>query len=276
MSAKQTSQLAIGRREFEDFRRLIHDVSGIALGDNKDALLAARVARRMRALEIADHGDYLDHVLADNSGDELRHLIDAVSTNVTSFFREPAHFDALAHRLREVAARGTTEIRLWSAACSSGEEPYSMAMVAADALADRAVRVRILATDINGEILERARTGRYDPEKIVTVPREYAGRYLRKASGGQWEVVPQLRSMISFTRINLSAPPFPMRGPFETIMCRNVMIYFGKPTRQRLVTDMERLVAPGGLLMLGHAESLAGIDTGLKAVAPAVYRRPEV
>lgn len=275
MEAKQTSQLAIGRREFEDFRRLIHDVSGIALGDNKDALLAARVARRMRALQMTDHADYLDHVLADRSGDELRLLIDAVSTNVTSFFREPAHFDALAQRLREVAARGTTEIRLWSAACSSGEEPYSMAMVAADALADCPVRVRILATDINGEILDRARAGRYAPERVAQVPREYAARYLRKAPGGQLEVVPQLKSMISFTRINLSAPPFPMRGPFEAIMCRNVMIYFGKPTRQALVTEMERLVSPGGLLMLGHAESLAGIDTGLRPIAPAVYRRLE-
>ena len=263
----------IGRREFDDFRRLIHNVSGIALGENKDALLAARVARRMRALGVTEHAEYLDMVISDKSGQEACLLIDAISTNVTSFFREPQHFGVLGERLTSLARNDTGEIRLWSAACSTGEEPYTMAMIAHEALAGSASRVRILATDISGEALETARRGRYDAVKTACVPRQYASTYLRSVGSGKVEVTPSLRPLVSFARINLSSSPFPMRGPFHAIMCRNVMIYFGKDTRQTLVSEMERLLAPGGVLMLGHAESLAGIETALRPIQPAVYQK---
>lgn len=263
----------IGRREFDGFRRLIHDVSGISLGDNKDALLAARVGKRMRALGIESHGDYLEVIRSDETGQEICMLVDAISTNVTSFFREPQHFERLGSHLNELAEQGRTEIKMWSSACSTGEEPYSMGMVAADTVAASGVHVRLLATDISSEVLHKARAARFPATKTASVPHEYASRYLRPAFDDVVEVVPTVRQMVTFARINLSNPPFPMSGPFDAIMCRNVMIYFAKDTRERLVAELERLLAPGGLLMLGHAESLAGISTTLKPVQPAVYRR---
>lgn len=262
----------IGRREFESFRRLIHDVSGISLGENKDALLAARIARRMRDLSIDDHADYLDVVLGDRSGEEVCKLIDAVSTNVTSFFREPVHFEVLAEHLGRLRDARVTDIRLWSAACSTGEEPYSMAMVASRVLDGSGIRVRVLATDIASDVLETARQGRYHADKVDRVPAEYRAE-LRRAGSAQWEVDPRVKSLVTFARINLSAPPFVMSGPFEVIMCRNVMIYFRAQTRQALVAEAERMLAPGGLLMLGHAESLAGMRSALRAERPAVYRK---
>ncbi len=272
MRAANAHSRGIGRREFEHFRRLIHDVSGIALGENKDALLSARVARRMRELRMDDHGAYLDHVLNDVSGEEVCLLIDAVSTNVTSFFREAQHFDVLARHLEQVRDAGATDVRLWSAACSTGEEPYGMAMVASEVFPATSTRVRILATDISADVLATARAGRYPKDRVARVPLEYR-KMIRPAGDGEWEVVPPVRSLVTFARMNLSASPFPMAGPFEVIMCRNVMIYFQPETRRALVAEAERLLAPGGLLMLGHAESLAGIGSSLRPVSPAVYAK---
>lgn len=254
------------------FRKLIHDSCGIALGETKDALLTARVARRMRQLGLESHAEYYKAVTADTSGAELRLLIDAVSTNVTSFFREPEHFQILRRHIDSLRVDGKHEIRLWSAACSTGEEPYSMAMVASDA-AGSATRVRILATDICTEALEVARRGRYPSERATQVPLAYGQRHLRTTPEGEWQVAQTIRPLVVFSPINLSCPPFPMRGPFDAIFCRNVMIYFDRETRQHLVGELERLLAPHGLLMLGHAESLAGIECSMKALAPAVYEK---
>lgn len=270
-SATHPRTYEIGRHDFGRFRHLIHDACGISLGESKDALLTARIARRMRELGTDSHGAYYELIVADTTGAELQCLLDAVSTNVTSFFREPEHFAILGSHLGRRAAAGANELRLWSAACATGEEPYSMAMVAASAV-PAACRVRILATDISTEALATACAGRYAAERVAKVPREYASRHLAAAAGAH-QVSQALRSMVTFSPINLSRPPFPMRGPFDVVFCRNVMIYFDRDTRQRLIRDIERLLAPGGLLMLGHAESLAGIACSMKAVAPAVYEK---
>lgn len=261
----------LSRRDFDRFRHLIHEASGISLGENKDALLAARIQRRMRALSIDDFCDYLEVVEGDGSGAEVCHLIDAVSTNVTSFFREPTHFGYLEEHLRSLRDSGVTEVRMWSAACSTGEEPYSMAMVASEVFAETSVRVRILATDIASDVLDKARSGRYPAEKLTKLPVQY--RPLVRQAGDEAQVAQQLKSMVTFARINLSSPPFPMAGPFHVVFCRNVMIYFRPETRAALMKEAERLLAPGGLLFLGHAESSAGMATALKSVAPAVYRK---
>jgi len=274
MTAAGIDEYRIGRREFDGFRRLIRDVSGIALGESKDALLVARVGRRMRALNLTEYADYLALVEEDTTGTEVCQLIDAISTNVTSFFREPQHFDTLAERLRQLANTRRGDPVLWSAACSTGEEPYSMAMVAARALSESGGRARILATDISGDALCTARVARYDAAKTASVPDDLASSFMRRAADGSVGIVPKIKSTVTFARINLSAPPFPMKGPFDVIMCRNVMIYFDKATRQRLVAELERLLAPGGLVMLGHSESLAGIQSSLRAVQPAVYEKP--
>lgn len=271
--SEDTESGRLRRAEFDEFRRIIYRASGIALGESKDALLSSRVARRMRELGLSSHAEYLDVIRDDDSGTEMRRLIDAISTNVTSFFREPGHFEILKTHLSSLPDDGT-ELTMWSAACSSGEEPYSMAMVAHAHAATTGRSVRILATDISGEVLDRARQGVYTAEKVSAVPAEYARCYLARSPDGGRRVDAACRRLVTFTRINLAKPPFPMGGPFEVIMCRNVMIYFDAPTRERLVHELERLLAPGGLMMLGHAESLAGMSSSLEAVAPAVYRKP--
>lgn len=262
----------IGRRDFEKFRRLIHQTCGISLGETKDALLSSRVAKRMRQLGLSSHSDYFDVVVGDASGAEMQCLIDAVSTNVTSFFRETEHFEILANHLSSLVAAGQPRIHMWSAACSTGEEPYSMAMVASQVVGATA-KVRILATDISAGALATAQAGRYPAERVSRIPSQYAAGQLRVGPDGDWHVSAAVRSMVAFSPINLAKPPFPMRGPLDVVFCRNVMIYFDRTTRQHLVREIERLLPPGGLLMLGHAESLAGVECSMKALAPAVYRK---
>lgn len=262
------------RRTFDAFRELVRDTTGISLSENKEVLLCARLAKRMRALGLDDYEGYLQHVLEDHSGDELVMLVDAVSTNVTSFFREQDHFDFAARLMRKWEEEGRTRVRLWSVACSSGEEPYSLGMVLRDNMSSPALDARILATDIAVSALEAGRRATYSAEKVARVPSAFAQKYLRRTSSGAYRVTQDVRDLVTFARLNLSSPPFPMSGPFDLIVCRNVMIYFDPTTRSELLAEMERLLRPGGgVLMLGHAESLTGMESGLKVVAPSVYEK---
>lgn len=259
---------------FTRYRELVHRHSGIALAEGKEALVSARVGKRMRALGMADHRDYLQYLEADQSGTELVQLLDAVSTNVTSFYREAAHFDRLKEELARRAKAGQTTFRIWSAASSTGEEPYTIAMSVAEVL-PLSGDWRILGTDISTRALSAAQAGCYSNEKVQPVPSANRQRWLQavQRDGQQlWQVSAELRQKVVYRRLNLSSPPFPLRGPLDVIFCRNVMIYFDRDTRQGLVGEFERLLAPGGLLLVGHAESLSGIRTGLETVAPSVYR----
>lgn len=262
-----------------DFRRvaeLTKQVAGINLQRGKEGLVRARLARRLRALGLASFDDYLALVAREPSRRELKEMVDALTTNKTSFFREPQHFDYL-HRevLPGLAAQGRAP-RIWSAGCSSGEEPVTLAIVLRDQLpAQLQQRARILATDISARVLERARQATYAAELVAELPREVLRRNFVPAPGGaSWQVAEPLRRMIHFARLNLMGE-WPMQGPFDAIFCRNVMIYFDKPTQGRLVARFWDMLAPGGHLFVGHSESLSGLDHRFRYVQPAVYLKEE-
>lgn len=261
---------------FEQFKQLVYDTSGITLGPQKVALVNARVSRRMRSLGIEDHAHYLNYVAQDESATELVLLLDSISTNVTSFFREPAHYDVLRNLIAEWDIARQPRFRIWCAASSTGEEPYCLAMTTLEALGGRHPDFRILATDISTAVLQRARTGTYTAATMEPVPERLRKKYFRPSGQGKdmtYTVTESLRNTISFNRLNLSAPPFPMKGPMDVVFCRNVMIYFDLTVRTRLVQEIIRLLKPGGYLMIGHSESLTGIDVPLRTIQPAVYQK---
>lgn len=261
-------------RTFNKIRSIVYETSGISLSDRKEALVSARVSRRVRTLGLGGYEEYLQF-LASNEG-EIVGLLDAVSTNVTSFFREEHHFEMIADYVTEWHAAGQRRFRFWSAACSTGEEPYSLAMVLGEALPYPDVDVRILGTDINTQVLDRCREAVYDVERLKPVPTDLRRQWFDPVTGSDeqlWRAKARLRDRLVFRRLNLSRPPFPMTGPMDAIFCRNVMIYFDDAVRLSLLNDIERLLKPGGLLFVGHAESLAGILSGFKYVRPSVYRK---
>lgn len=263
----------IDRRTFERFRTLLRESVGISLAHNKEMLLTARVGKRMRALDMHDHSEYLEHVLADPTGFEMTCLVDAVSTNVTSFFREREHFDVLARLFKQWQTEGTRSFRFWSAACSTGEEPYTISMVLQENLMSAGLDIRILATDISTKVLASAKQGAFTPERVKQVPSWLVDKYFHRTKDGMYVVDDVLRNRVTFARLNLSTPPYPMSGPFDLIMCRNVMIYFEADLRKRILAEAERLLRPDGVLILGHAESLTGLETNLKPIGPSVYKR---
>jgi chemotaxis protein methyltransferase CheR len=259
---------------FNKFRRIVYEKSGITLHDGKEALVTARVGKRMRALGIDDHKKYLEHVLNDDSGNEVIQLLDVISTNVTSFYREPQHFEFLAEQVKKMVSSGRSKIRIWCAASSSGEEPYSIAMTFLENCGDWRGDFRILATDISTRILKAATEGSYSYIKVEKVPPRLLDKYFEKIEtdkGNQYAAKSSLKGLIKYARLNLAKPPFPMSGPFDMVFCRNVMIYFDNEIRRKLLDEVFRLLKPGGYLIVGHAESLTGMLCNLKSIRPSIY-----
>jgi chemotaxis protein methyltransferase CheR len=252
---------------FQRFAALAYEKAGISIKPGKEALVAARVAKRLRALSIPDAEGYLRYLEEDRSGEELVRFLDVISTHFTSFFREPDHFDLLREELTTLLGAGQRRIRMWSAACSTGEEPYSMAMTALGLDGAANADLKILATDISVDTLRQAAEGRR---------RRWFTHHLdrRDPDGEVWEAGPELKQRVIYRRLNLAEPPFPMSGPLDVVFCRNVLIYFDQPTRQRLLSAVEKLLRPGGLLCIGHTETLSGIATSFKMHRPSVFRRP--
>jgi chemotaxis protein methyltransferase CheR len=267
-------------REYELFRHLVYEKTGINLGAQKQQLVRARLGKRLRAGGFPSYQAYYNFVKNDATGAELGALIDAISTNTTHLFREPRHFEFLGHTLRQqledrawCAANRT--LRIWSAACSAGDEPYSIAMTVDDVLGGRQ-DWKILATDISTKMIERARAGRYEVQRLGTVPAPFRQRYFAAPENGDRlyvQVSPALRSRITFSHFNLMSERFPFRHGFHYIFCRNVMIYFDRPTQQRLVAKLAAHLRPGGYLLIGHSESLNGIQHPLQYVQPTVYQK---
>ena len=261
-------------RTFEKFRTLIYEKCGITLGDQKVALVSARIAKRMRALDIDTPESYYDSVMHDKSGAELVQLIDAISTNFTSFFREPVHFELLSSLLKTWSGKGQHRFRIWCAAASTGEEPYTLAMTLRESIGNLGVDARILATDISTRVLQKCREGVYDAQRVSTMSVDLRKKYFDEVNDNgevKYEAKDTLRSLLVFRRLNLSTPPFPMQGPLDAVFCRNVMIYFDNHVRSRLVQEIHRVLKPGGYLMIGHAESLTGLDSQFKTERPSVY-----
>jgi chemotaxis protein methyltransferase CheR len=267
---------ALTAEEFEQFRRLAYDKAGLDLRDGKQTLVSARLGKKLRELRLGSFQEYYRHVTDDRSGEALTALIDALTTNHTSFFRESAHFDFLRKSILP-GLRQRERIALWSAACSTGEEPYSMAFGLIEELGDAALaKVRILATDISTRVLATAQRGAYPADRFETVLPQQLRRCLLRGEQRfrEWyRVKPEVRAMIEFRRLNLMDSLSGL-GPFSAIFCRNVMIYFDKLTQQALVNRLAGCLEPGGYLLTGHAESLSGVSHPLQYVQPAVYRKP--
>jgi len=262
-------------RAFRAIAELVHEVAGIHLGDGKRELVRARLGKRIGELGLGGFEEYVDLVRKDRTGKELLVMIDLLTTNKTSFFREPAHFAFLRETVIPSVRPG--RFRIWSAACSSGEEPYSIAIELLEDLRGGGWDPRILATDISPSILALARRGIYRGDQLEDVPPPLRKKYFRpapEAGEDRWSVVPAVRALVRFARLNLM-DPWPMKGPFDVIFCRNVMIYFDKPTQARLVARFHDLLRPGGWLFVGHSESLTNVDHPYEYVQPAVYRRRE-
>lgn len=267
--------LDFSQDQFQAVSRLAGQVCGLNLHPGKKELVRARLAVRMRELRVADVDSYLSLLAADGSGREAARLMDLLTTNKTSFFREPEHFQFLLDRVVPERFAPQRRLRVWSAGCSTGEEPYSLAMVLHAELRNGA-DVRILATDVSSRVIETARQGVYAADAVRCVPALLRQRSLRRAvrdDASGWMVRDEVRALVRFARLNLMAP-WPMRGPFDLICCRNVMIYFDRPTQQRLVQRFRELLAPGGYFFAGHSESFAGLEHDFEYVQPAVYRRP--
>ena len=268
---------------FNKFRKLIYEKSGICLKENKVTLICARIMKRMRALNKNDYKEYFDYLIADTSGKEIIQFLDAISTNVTSFYREAEHFDFMAEKItlwskkdnkRDVNKRRLNRLRIWSAACSTGEEPYSILITLLETLKNPLFDLRILATDISSEVLETARQGCYRKDKVEVVNHVLRERYFTRDKNS-YTIKAELPPKILFKRLNLSQTSFPMQGPMDFIFCRNVMIYFDNQVRVRLLAEMYRLLKPGGYLFVGHAESLTGMLSEFKSVRPSIYMKPE-
>lgn len=262
---------------FNKFRTLIHDVSGIALGDEKRALVANRIGKRVRKLGLQTPAEYLKIIETDASKEELLELIDVISTNVTHFFREDVHFSFLSDFLANNSSNGKKEFKIWCAAASTGEEPYSIVMTATEALANTSCDFRLLATDICIGALKQADQGLYDAKRVDPVPAALRQKYFRvdQSSGqDQFQVSPTLRKKIVFKRLNLKQRPFPLSGPLDIVFCRNVMIYFDDQLRGQVANGFYNLLRPGGYLILGLSENLLGVEHAFQGLGKSIYQKP--
>ena len=266
----------ISPEEFQRFRTLIYGESGIALNDEKHGLVSSRLSKRLRALGLSTFSDYYEHVTRDSNREEFTRMLDLISTNKTDFYREPRHFDFLREEILP-QLESDKVIRIWSSACSSGEEPYTIAMTLYDSVADPAQwDWKILATDLSTRMLEQAEAGVYDEERVHDVPPETVKRHFLRGRGsreGMLKVKPHLSGMVRFRRVNLMDERFPIKTPLDLIFCRNVMIYFDRPTQERLVNKFYQYLKPGGHLLIGHSESLQWVAHPFTTVAPTIYRK---
>jgi chemotaxis protein methyltransferase CheR len=258
---------------FRRFQELAYDEAGIWLRPGKEVLVSARLAKRIRELGLESESAYLDLLRGADGGEEVVRFLDAITTNHTTFFREPIHFEIVTADVERRVAEGQRRFRFWCAGCSTGEEPYTLALTLAQLIPD--LDWRILATDISTRVLAAAQAGVYSEASIEPVPREALARYFRRVEtpkGPAYEASDALRSRLVFRRVNLSERPFPLRGPLDAVFCRNVMIYFDEPMRRGVVQEVERLLAPGGVFFIGHSESLGNLAKQLRCERPSVYR----
>jgi chemotaxis protein methyltransferase CheR len=273
-SSVGVAEARLSEPDFARLRDLLREHAGFSFDEGKSALLEARLRRRLLALGLTDFGAYLGVLDSPTGAREILHLVDAVATNVTRFFREPDHFAFAAAAARRLAAEGR-RLHFWSAGCATGEEPYSLAMALNETL-PAGTDWRILATDISTLALQKAQQGNYTASQVEAVPRRYRESAFSIRTGPQGEIRridDDLKRMILFRRLNLGRTPYPVRGVFDLVLCRNVMIYLDPQQREDAVAEFHRLLPPGGHLIVGEAENLLGVDGRFERSQPAVYRR---
>ncbi len=268
--------IAITTDEFLRFRKLIYGESGIALSDQKQSLVASRLSKRMRELGLMTFTEYYEQVTSDATREEFVRLLDLISTNKTDFFREAKHFEFLRDRILPKLT-GEKRIRIWSSACSTGEEPYTIAITLHDGVSDPAQwDLQILASDLSTRVLAKAAAGVYSEERFRDVPSDVLRRHFLRGRGertGVYKVKPHLAEMIRFRRLNLMDDQFPIKVPLDLVFCRNVMIYFDRPTQEQLVNKFYRYLKPGGHLFIGHSESLQWVKHPFRLLAPTIYQK---
>jgi chemotaxis protein methyltransferase CheR len=278
-TAGRDREFAFSDDDFRSLRDLVRQITGITLSDAKRELVYGRLSRRLRVLNLESFRDYRDLLAGPDAAAEIGEFVNAVTTNLTSFFRENHHFDYLRSAFLEplvaAGARGR-RVRIWSAGCSSGEEPYSIAMTVAEALPEwKRYDIRILATDLDTEMVARGTSGIYREDRVQGMdPKRLARWFKRGSEQGRtvYEIDSDLREMISFRQLNLMHP-LPMQGPLDVVFCRNVIIYFDKDTQRDLFQRIAPLQRPGALLFLGHSESLFKVSDDYNLIGKTIYRR---
>lgn len=258
-------------QDFERVRKLIYDHAGIALSPQKEDMVYSRLARRLRIVGLTHFNDYLA-LLEQEDASEWEPFVNALTTNLTSFFREEHHFPLLQEYLRPHMKKSS--LAIWCSAASTGEEPYSLAITVAELFGRIPSNVKILASDLDTQVLDKARLGVYPLERVEKIPEKILQKYFLRGSGaqqGQVRVRPELQAMLTFRQVNLLDASWPMRGPFDVIFCRNVMIYFDKPTQHSILEKFVPLMAPEGLLFAGHSESFQQSASLFKLRSRTVY-----
>ena len=265
------------KKDYSDLRDFIYSKSGISLSENKESLVSARIGKRLRTLGLNTPREYINILKNETDEAELIQFLDVISTNVTFFYREAAHFKLLSEIIKKWYNGGQKQFKIWCAASSSGEEPYTLAMTCLNAVNnDSKVDIKILGTDISTRILKTASEGIYPELAMKDVPKANLNKYFLKQNiDGAifYKAAPKIRDIITFKRLNLSVTPYPLKGPIDIVFCRNVMIYFDNPIKTKLVAEVHRILRPEGYLMVGHSESLTGITTGFKVIQPAAYQK---
>jgi chemotaxis protein methyltransferase CheR len=281
-NTETADRLSIPYKDFCRLGELIHNVSGIKVSDPKKTMIESRLQRRLKKLGMQSIQEYLNYLFSqDGMQDELINMIDEVTTNKTDFFREPGHFDFLTkHALPEMIEAHSEEIHkrltIWSAGCSSGEEPYTLAMVLSEFASQHRLSFLILATDISKSMLEKAALAIYDAERIAPVPADLQKKYLLRGKDRaqqRFRVVPELRRLVKFRILNFMDIDFGFREPIDIIFCRNVIIYFDKKTQEELLRKFCKSLTSRGYIFMGHSETLFGMDLPLVQVAPTIYRK---
>ncbi|ADM09575.1 hypothetical protein PB2503_07599 [Parvularcula bermudensis HTCC2503] len=267
MSASSAATAQVGDKpedltsaDFKALSDLVYKVAGLCLSDKKKALISSRLSKRLRKTHLQSLGEYIRFIQEPEGRDELSEAISSLTTNVTSFFRENHHFEFLKRDVFSQWSSGRGPLKIWSAGCSRGAEPYSIAMTAAEFFKTKMPPVKILATDIDGTVLSQAKAGIYDEEEAKSIPPALKRAFMTRSNGPDddtWQVAPAIRQLVKFNYLNLM-DRWPMQGCFDVIFCRNVVIYFDEPTKQKLWGRFHDKIAPGGHMMIGHSERISG------------------
>lgn len=278
MTERRPKEFMLTKEDFSFLAKLVYQQTGIVLAEHKRDMVYSRLARRIRALNLFSFREYCDYVNANLEGEELGQLVNAITTNLTSFFREKHHFEHLKTQVLEPFFKVGKEkkLRIWSAGCSQGSEPYSIAMVVADCMEKhKGFDVKILATDIDTNMLARGRSGSYRMEDLESIPTQYRKYISVKKREGEEGILmaPKLREMITFNQLNLLAEPWPMKGQFDVIFCRNVVIYFDKPTQKILFNRYADQAKSQAWLYIGHSENLFNVCDRFKLQGKTIYRK---